>query len=337
MRLRSLARHLSPWLVLMFVSPLAAAAKPSTLTFFGDSLTDTGNGDVLASLFGYPDQTPSPPYAGGVTSNGPVWAQHFAEAMGRPGDAAPALISQGGRNVAIGTARTGTEGVAGLGLGMLSQLGIHDNRALAVDPNGLYTLFGGSNDVFDAAGRGPGAREQTVRSAVANLSSLATTLYQRGARNFLIPNLPDLGSTPAGRSGNGAELTELSEQFNGLLDAEIDRLRTALPGSTFYDLSLDVLYENVILDSKEGARRYGITNVTSPCFSSGVSCDVSAFVDDRHPTSAVHRLIGNAAQDLVANGLDVTPVPEPESVALMLCGVALVGWMARRNRARRNV
>jgi len=335
MRLRSLARYLSPLAVTMCLSPLALAAKPSTVTFFGDSLSDTGNGDVLASLYGYPDQTPSPPYAPGVVSNGPVWANFFAAAVGRPDDASPALRSPGGRNFAIATARTGPAGIAGLGLGMLSQLTVHDNRALAIDANGLYSLFGGSTDIFDAAALGDaGAREQTVRTAVGNLSSLASTLYQRGARNFLIPNLPDLGDTPAGHAAHGPQLTELSDRFNVLLAAEIDRLRGTLPGSTFYDLSLDVLQDNVLFDSKNGAARYGITNVTLPCFSGGASCDVSAFVDDRHPSSAMHRLIGAAAHDLVVGGLDVTPVPEPEPAVLVLCGLGMIGWMVRRNRAR---
>lgn len=49
----------------------------------------------------------------------------------------------------------------------------------------------------------------------------------------------------------------------------------------------------------------------------------SAFVNVQHPTSGIDRTIQIAA------------VPEPETYAMMLCGLGLVGF-ALRNRQRRN-
>src|ERR1041384_4249839 len=72
-------RFRSPWLVasaaVLLVAvpavPTVATAQPFTsVTYFGDSFTDTGNGDILAGLLGVPDLTPTPPYFPGRASNG---------------------------------------------------------------------------------------------------------------------------------------------------------------------------------------------------------------------------------------------------------------------------
>lgn len=331
MSLRKLALRLAGP-VLAVASTVAIAAKPTSVTFLGDSLSDTGNADALMSLYGLLDLTPSPPYAANVASDGPVWSTYFANAIGRPDDAAPALISPAGRNYAIATARTGTSGASGFPLGMLNQVGLVDSKKQAADATGLYALFGGANDIFDAAGlSNPRDRETAVTQAVFNLSSISQALYQRGARNFLIPNLPDLGKTPAGQASDAATLTHLSERFNEVLTDYLSLLRVQLPGTTFYDLSVDTLYANLLADVAEGAKKFGLTNVTIPCLAGGApSCGVSVFADDRHPTSAVHKLISDAAYDRVVSGIDVAPVPEPSETVLMLCGLGLVGWMARR-------
>lgn len=80
--------------------PAAAAAMPSTLYVFGDSLSDNGN------LYAYTGQANpatgglaipvSPPYAQGGFTNGPTYAECLWDAFGFAGDLAPALL--GGTN-----------------------------------------------------------------------------------------------------------------------------------------------------------------------------------------------------------------------------------------------
>ena len=331
MKLPTLALRLAA-LLLALTPAYAVAAKPSSVTFLGDSLSDTGNLETLMSLYGLLDPTPSPPYAPGVVSDGPVWSNYFAAAIGRPGDAAPALTSASGRNYAISTARTGTSGANGFPLGMLNQVGLVDSKGQPADPTGLYAVFGGANDLFDAAALpNPRDRDTAVSQAVYNLSSIAQALYQRGARDFLIPNVPDLGMTPAGLGGDSQTLSHLSARFNEVLADYLSLLRVQLPGSTFYDLSLDTLFENLRLDIAAGAPHYGLTNITIPCLSGGApSCSVSVFVDDRHPTSAVHKLISEAAYDRVVAGVDVSPVPEPSQAAFLAGGLGALAWILRR-------
>src|SRR5262249_55921884 len=161
--------------------PVAALAQFSSVTFFGDSFTDTGNGDILSTMFLGTDLTPTPPYAPGRASNGPVWADYFAASLGHSADAAPSLA--GGRNFAVGTARTGLNGASGFPVGVLSQLGTLYPGAPFTDPTGLYVIFAGSNDVFDAALLASASDQNAaLAAAVDNIALAATTLYGDGAR-----------------------------------------------------------------------------------------------------------------------------------------------------------
>ena len=64
----------------------------------------------------------------------------------------------------------------------------------------------------------------------------------------------------------------------------------------------------------------------------GANCDPSTYLfwDGIHPTSAGHAVIAQAMLD--QTGL-VTAVPEPETYALMLAGLAAVGVYSRRRSA----
>jgi phospholipase/lecithinase/hemolysin len=328
---RTLARRLlamATVVVAAAATPVAASAQFSSITFLGDSFTDTGNGDILSMMLLGIDLTPSPPYAPGVASNGPVWANYFAAALGRAGDAGPSAL--GGRNFAVGTARTGITGTGGLSIGMLSQLA---QTPAVADPSGLYVLFGGANDIADAAGLlTPAAQLAALVTAADNLAFSTTQLYARGARSFLVASVPNVGRTPQALLNPDAAplLAGLTTQFNTLLATRLTAL-DALAGSTVVNLRLDNLFDAILADAATGGSVYGLTNPTQPClpppFGLGTaSCAVSVFADGQHPTTAAHRLIANAAVQSV--------VPEPATVVLFASGLVLLSTVgvARRRR-----
>lgn len=92
--------------VVLCMLSASAAAVPSSLYVFGDSLSDNGNLYAWTSnpsnpvTFGLPIPV-SPPYEQGTFTNGPVYAERLWDRLGLPGELAPAALP-GGTNHAVG-------------------------------------------------------------------------------------------------------------------------------------------------------------------------------------------------------------------------------------------
>lgn len=342
-RFRRLARGLAGAIAtvataVLAVAPAAADAQApfTSLTFFGDSYVDTGNAFLLTR-----GTTPTAPYVNGRFSNGNVWVDYLAASLGRPGDAAPVFLARSASgNYAIGGARTdGATGTA-------TQIGSYLTRpgatpATLTDPTGLYALFAGGNDLRDAGGLGTAAeRQAAAAAAAARVVTQAGQLAAAGARNVLLFTLPSLAGTPEaqGIPGRPAIDDALAVTFNATLAAGVAGLQARLPGTTFLDFRLDNLFTNILADAQAGGGRYGLTNVTTPCFAAGApSCDVSVFADNLHPTTRTHQLIAGSVYTYLTTGQNATVnpavVPEPATLVLVAGGLAMVGGLTIRRRA----
>ncbi len=317
--------------VLFLSAPLHAQRTFSSFTVFGDSFSDTGN---LAAVLGAPAAAVplSPPYALGQFSNGPVWTKQIATMLGLSDDANPALATQAASgNYAVAGART-----TGGPTSTESQLAAWSTRQIEgmADENGLYTYFAGANDIIAAAMTPPDAGSAATIAAAERVGAGARTLATAGARFILLPNVVDLGLTPNVRAVPpfSAAVTGLTTLFNQTLASQIAELRMDFAGTTFFDLRLDRLFDNVLRDAALGGSQFGITNTTVPCFPDppgAPSCDQSLFFDDLHPTTLGHSYVAAAAFDLVAFDRNV-PVPEPATWSLALVAAALM--FARRRK-----
>lgn len=327
-------------LTLAATQPLAAQRAFTSFTVFGDSFSDTGNLQDL-TVGAVP---PSPPYFDGRFSNGLVWTDYFASRIGRPGDASPSFLTR---------TNTGNYAVAGaLSVNppgappatppsMQQQLGNWLSRpgGATVDPTGLYTYFGGANDIRGAGGIGDVAlRNAMVVTAAQSIAAGAGALAAAGAQFVLLPYAVNLGLVPEAQlNGRSAVLGELSGLFNQTLAQELAVLRGAFGSTMFFDLRLDNLFSNVLTDAQLGGGLYGITDVSRPCLPpfappGASSCDVSLFSDALHPTTVGHQLVSDAAYNLVAFDRNVALVPEPSTWALM--GFGLIGLLLVRCRSR---
>ncbi|MDX2151312.1 MAG: SGNH/GDSL hydrolase family protein [Bryobacteraceae bacterium] len=351
-------------LVIAFVLCLqAASAGPFTsLYFFGDSLSDTGNVYRATSFLnvitlGLAPVTPeSPPYFNGRFSNGPVWAETTASRLGRAGDAQYAGMTLGsfgnfqgpGRNYAIGGARTGTGGALGsfdslVPTGVQAQVTTYLNRnGGAADPNALYFLLGGGNDLRDLALITDLQTQANQAGAAAlDLTVSFIGLYQAGARNFAMINGPNIGLIPESlAAGRGESGFYASLFFNAYLDYYGTVLQS-LPGMNLITFDLFSLYNDVILDTLQGGSRYGFTSL-QPCIGGAVSCQDSLFFDDIHPTARLHSLFGNAIADqilsdplVVARQEAMMENPEPATVAMFAGGIGLIVLVRRRQAQRK--
>jgi outer membrane lipase/esterase len=319
---------------------LDAQGPFSSVTFFGDSYVDTGNAFLLSGG----TQPPSPPYFQGRFSNGPVWSEYLAQSLGRPTDAAPVFLTRAASGVyAVAGARTGPGGQTSTA----TQVGSYLTRpggtpGQVSDPTGLYALFAGGNDLRDAGALGTAAARQAEAAAAAQrVITQAGALAQGGARNVLLFSLPSLGATPEARTipGRPAIQDELAATFNATLAAGLAGLSGSFGGTTFFNLRIDNLLTNILLDAQSGGGLYGITDTTRPCFgppfgpANPAPCDVSLWADDLHPTTRTHALIGAAAFRYVTTGQNVAVIPEPATVLLVGAGVVVTGLIARRRAA----
>jgi outer membrane lipase/esterase len=315
----------------------------TSLTFFGDSYADTGN--LLQLTFG--TQPPSPPYTPGRFSNGPIWVDYFAPRLGRAADATPAFVARtASGNYAVAAARTTSPGTPGTVPGTDLQIASYLTRPGATpgtltDPTGLYAIFAGGSDIRDAGGLGTAAaRNSAAAAAATNLVAQAGQLSLAGARSLLVFSFPSLGSIPEAQlvPGRAAILTEVTSVFNSTLSAGLAGLQLARPQTTFYNLRLDNLFANILIDARTGGEMYGLTNPSVPCLPpfappGAPSCDVSVFADGLHPTTRTHQLISDAAYTYVTTGQNVALVPEPATIVLVGGGLLLLGAVGARRRA----
>jgi outer membrane lipase/esterase len=307
----------------------AAAAPYTSITIFGDSLSDTGN---LFNATGG-TQPGAGAYSGGRFSDGPLWVEHLAASLGLARDANPytnPAASLPGNNYAYAGARTSTSSAPP---GVLAQiLGIWGPTHASADPNGLYVLVAGGNDLRDArsafttnSAADQLGRQNAAQAAVNNLIFALNTLAARGVHNILLANMPDLGNTPeAAFLGLQASSSDVSSRFNALVGGMASYASLTL-GMNVDLLDLAGITTAVRVDALTNrGLNYGITNVSLPCagfaFSAGAACSASAFSDALHPSAVMGRLVGQAALSLV---------PEPATWMLLAVGVVAMGLRRR--------
>ena len=326
--------------ILLASTSVHAAFNYTALFSLGDSLSDVGNSLLaLGGQTGTPPYTgiiPSQPYpfGGGRFSNGPVWVEDLAQDLSI--SLVPSLIP-GGTGLAFGGARTGSlTGVtpnASPTLEQQSQLLIGGLGTLPSDA--LYVVWGGGNDVRDAGDKlllndVPGALVN-IAEAVANIGNTVAGLHAAGAEHVLIPNLPNLGFTPAVQLLGQAAVAGaafLTNEFNGNLADKIAELNTANPDLNAIQLDIFALVNNIFADPAT----HGFSNLTGGCIleNGGLGCadaDGYFFWDGIHPTRAAHGILGDAAFAAV--------VPIPTPLILMLSALSGLCCIRRSTSADR--
>ena len=329
-RKRLRAFGLSAALVCLLICLFAVPAFCNNITnlyVFGDSLSDGGNAYLrTGGLF------PPFPYDQRF-SNGPVAVERLAANLGIP--LTPSLA--GGTNYAVGGSATGQVPVPGTSsttdnyitvgypvfapffsnTGIEAQVGAFAALPPAFNSStSLFVLWGGPNDFFI----NPSA--VTASATVSNLSGELLQLYGIGARNFLVPNMPDLAITPYGRSLSLAEqlgLHALSIGFNAGLHTALDMLSLS-PGIEIIQFDTFGFFNQVAADPAA----FGFTNATDACLSGGIcsSPETYVFWDSVHPTTAAASILGDRFTNAV--------VPEPAAIILLILGLISLAGLRRK-------
>jgi len=310
----------------ILAAALALAAIPafaqdtnfSQTVFFGDSLSDSGHfRPTLVQIAG-----PQAAVLGRFTTNpGLVWTEFLADFYGT----GAVSDNQGGTDYAVGGARVGVDTTATLAPGVtlpVPSLATQVAGYLAAnggkaDPNALYTVWGGANDLFSITD--PTTAPGVIGSAVTSEVGIVGALQNAGARYVLVATVPDLGLTPAYLgSGQSAAGTQLSAGYNSALFGGLTAagLRV-IPLDTF-----DLLHEII---SDPGT--YGFTNVTMPACGtlSSLVCSPANFVDPNaassyafadgvHPSTAAHAILAQYAISILEAPGQIAVLPQSEAM-----------------------
>jgi phospholipase/lecithinase/hemolysin len=264
-------------------------------------------------------------------TNGATWIEQYARGQGLSGTVRPALRNPGlkASNYAVGGARarpvtdqTSPDDIMRCRFNLPDQVAayLEDFQIGAGWPISGETLFVievGGNDVRDALDillttANVNAAEAIIGQAIGNIGATIQTLYDLGARNFLLMNVPNIGRTPTVglldqlftpppipidlTVAYNANL--LTMGFNGALGQLQDALNLALSEGNIRTLNLYGLLEEIVWDKgNNGSKLFGITNVTDACITPNVppfTCkkpDSYLFWDGIHPTKAVHSVM----------------------------------------------
>jgi thermolabile hemolysin len=267
-------------LIMVVATSVQSSPQINQIYVFGDSLSDVGN--VFRTTGGvYP---PNPPYFQGRYSNGQVWVEYLAKKL--------ALNPKQNSNFAYGGAMTGRISNNGIP-GLFAQVENFIKSQKDTNQNGLYVIWTGANDyIYGAA---------DSATPVKNISSAIDLLASSGARKILVANLPDLGNLPATRNHPSSQiLTTLTKNHNLGLDKALVELRQKFDAIQIGEVDVNLLYRDAISNPE----KYGFTNVASACLSNQVPCDNPdkfLFWDGIHPTTATHKILGEAAFRAISN------------------------------------
>lgn len=295
------------------VAGVAHASEYSSVTFFGDSLTDGGYFSPIV---------PGP--AQFTTNPDNTWATSFAEQLGTTAVANTFGSPQTGNNYAIGGARAGEDVVRNFGTDetpfnvSIASAKSQANNYLAdnrVDPNGLYVVWAGANDLL-AINDNPANALGIVTAAVNSQIETVTALKNAGASYILVPNIPDVGLTPDAISGGPAAQAQ-STYITGLYNQSMLN-GVASTGANIIPLDTFSLTRQVAANPTV----YGFTNITDRACetSSSLTCgrnDLVAenaqndyfFADGIHPTGRTHQLIADYANAVVTAPSQIGVLP----------------------------
>jgi outer membrane lipase/esterase len=277
------------------------AADYSNAIFFGDSLSDAGTFKNQPLLQQYA------PQGGKFTTNpGLIWAELVGQALGHP--TSPA--NQNGTDYAEGGAR-------------VTQLPGYPNSAFIAnatpiknqitnylsttggkaDKNALFSIWAGNNDEFALRDGDPAYNAVPITQVADELVGQIGRLKTAGARNVIVINLPDIGSTPdAIKDGPAAQIlaTQHAQTFN-------HELFSQLAAQGIHVIPIDTY--GVLHQLMNDAAQFGYTNIDTPACTrtspsaSALLCEPAyyapgsefthIFADGVHPTTATHKVLAD--------------------------------------------
>jgi phospholipase/lecithinase/hemolysin len=301
-------------LLFTFTAVLAHAQEYTSIVVFGDSLSDTGNvAHLTEAKYGVRIPGPEADYTDGRFTDGAdtvpaaqnyfgVWIEQFAAML--PSKPIIKNSLDGGTDYAYGFATTGS-GTGAFTFGPSDSLSVNVNNIgqqitdyLATSPRindkTLFVVWGGAIDVLNA-----NSPDDVIKAAF-NQAINIQLLIDAGATQFVVPNLPPLGSVPRlnGSPTTSIPATKESVLFNQVLNVGLDIVHDFNRGRHLNLVRLDVfaLFNQIIASPS----KYSLVDVTTS--SQGILTidpDTFLFWDDLHPTTRGHNILALTAAKVI--------------------------------------
>jgi phospholipase/lecithinase/hemolysin len=290
------------WIVIA-LSPMQAFAidkDPNTINeiiFFGDSLSDNGN--LYSSDFGtFPK---SPPYFKGRFSNGPTWAEVVADHFKDTNQIDSTNFAYGGESVLYHDTNLPYSVMLDQSLfeyfTEVDPFGIHPDLS-----HTLYVLLLGANDYL----WGSEDPDKDTTLVTNGLENSVERLINKGGRNILLLNLPDLSMVPAARIGGDVQmLKQLTVLHNKKLLAISEELQKKHPEASvkvfdYYSVTNEILADPAAYNKKYNTH---ITNITDACYTGGYQ-----LIEDKNQAAKIAADLQHSSQTLEAGIAHKNPV-----------------------------
>lgn len=290
----------------LLFSGFVAATPLHNVVVFGDSLSDNGN------LYQYMNRMlpQSPPYYEGRFSNGPVWIE-LVMATYFPNQPEKHML-----NYAYGGAGVSEDpdddGLFTLRREINTYLSTHNNQA---SDDSLYVVWIGANNYLGM----PPEEDKTLKAVNDGIVHGLQNLADKGAKHFLVINIPDVGKTPAAVEFDAVDLlTRYADRHNEMLLQSVEDLKKQYPDVKWHFYDMNTTFKRII----DFPAEFGIKNVKGTCYNSLVDkgtkpsvlgmvagvhrslandeegCDDYLFFDLVHPTAIAHRILADRARAL---------------------------------------
>lgn len=248
---------------LCFSSFAIASSAVNQLVFFGDSLSDSGN---LYKLF-LKKVPKSPPYFQGRFTNGPTWAEEVGSYYHQKYNIPYKIFAFGGATAIFHMPTHSFVAPANLSLELNTYL---LSSILADKSKVLYGIWIGGNDyLFDER-----EDEDVLTGKVVDKITWAMTkLAKKGARHFLVLNMPDLSRIPASlNTGLTKRLHNLSDLHNKKLAVAIKKMQSTYPDIKIVTIDIYSIFNDFIDHPAVYNEKYNthVKNTTGACWEGGM-------------------------------------------------------------------